>query len=69
MDGFIRSASADQPTGEQDVKTAAAPDAVKTHRQRGGGQEQSECWANEAAGQVIFSANDRIQRLSLTTPP
>ncbi|KAM7396118.1 hypothetical protein PAMP_019186 [Pampus punctatissimus] len=36
------SASANQPTGEQNVKTAAAtPDAVKTHRKRGGGQEQN----------------------------
>lgn len=47
VDGFICSASANQPTGEQNVKTAAAPDAVKSHRQRGGGQEQSKCWYNE----------------------
>lgn len=60
MDGFIRSGSAEQPAGEQDVQAAAAaaapspplptaaavaaaePDTVKSHRQRCGGQEQSE---------------------------
>ncbi len=35
-----------QPAGEQNVKTAAAQDADETRRQRGGGQEQSEWWAN-----------------------
>lgn len=39
-DGFIRSASENRSTGEQNVETAAAPDTDETHRQRGGGQEQ-----------------------------
>lgn len=59
-----------QPTGEQNVKTAAAQDAVETHRQRGGGQEQSEWWAQWGCFTVHCSGIEEIRGLvDATTVP